>query len=81
MTRLFHAFHTTKSNGMGLGLSICRGIIERHGGTIDAESPPGGGASLIIRLPLLSGDGSGADLRAQVPSAIPIVGSSTASHG
>lgn len=48
---LFEPFHTTKSTGTGLGLAISYGIIERHAGAIDVESPPGGGTTFIIRLP------------------------------
>lgn len=39
--------------GAGLGLPICRGIVQAHGGTIDAVRREGGGASFVIRLPLL----------------------------
>ncbi|NMM25803.1 MAG: two-component system sensor histidine kinase KdbD [Glaciimonas sp.] len=38
--------------GVGLGLAICRAIVEAHGGTIHAENAPGGGASFIFTLPL-----------------------------
>jgi len=50
--KLFHAFATTKRDGLGIGLKICQSIIEAHGGSIRAL--PGGppGASFRIRLPL-----------------------------
>lgn len=50
--RLFEPFHSSKGNGMGLGLSICRTIVEAHGGKLWAESPDGGGAALNLTLPL-----------------------------
>lgn len=48
--RLFEAFASTKSDGMGLGLSICRTIVEAHGGRIRARPAEGGGTEFHFTL-------------------------------
>jgi two-component system, LuxR family, sensor kinase FixL len=52
----FAAFHTTKADGLGIGLAICRSIVQQHRGTIWAESRPGGGAQVTFTLPLAPTD-------------------------
>ena len=56
-TRIFEPFargratDRTAGSGLGLGLAICRRIVDGHGGAIDVEDRPGGGARFVVRLP------------------------------
>jgi two-component system sensor histidine kinase KdpD len=57
LPRVFERFERAGSEGdagegTGLGLAIVKGIVEAHGGAVSAESPPSGGARIIMRLPL-----------------------------
>ena len=53
-TRIFEPFFTTKpvGQGTGLGLAMCQGIVEGHGGSITAGSAPGQGATFVVELPV-----------------------------
>jgi len=51
MNKLFDAFYTTKTDGMGIGLSVSRSIIERHNGRLWAEPNDGPGATFAFAIP------------------------------
>ena len=51
-TLLFRPFHSTKTNGLGIGMFQCKKIIEAHGGSISVESQPGKGTRFSVSLPL-----------------------------
>ena len=60
LDRIFQPFVSTKGKGMGLGLAICREIVEAHAGRIEVESTVGQGTTFTLRLPLYA-DGTSAE--------------------
>ena len=53
ISRIQEPFFTTKKNGNGLGLSICRSIIRKTGGQMDIKSEPGAGTQIRLLLPIV----------------------------
>jgi two-component system sensor histidine kinase DctS len=64
--QLFTAFFTTKREGMGLGLSLCRSVIEQHGGQLVYRPRPEGGSVFAFDLPR-RGDAGSLSARPDVP--------------
>jgi signal transduction histidine kinase len=58
LERIFEPFFTTKPEGIGMGLAICRSIVQSHRGHIWAENNPAGGATFHVSLPLFSSETS-----------------------
>ena len=52
LKKIFEPFYTTKTKGFGFGLSMCRMIVEKHGGAIEVESEVGKGGTFRVKLPM-----------------------------
>ncbi len=52
MDKVWSPLFTTKAKGAGLGLAVCKRLIEAHGGTISVESNVGEGSTFTVKLPL-----------------------------
>ena len=72
LDRIFDAFFTTKAGGMGMGLAICRSIVESHGGRIEALPKADHGTVFRIRLPNLHPEGGTASDASQLTDLRPL---------
>jgi signal transduction histidine kinase len=55
--KIFNRFYSTRPSGLGMGLAICRRLIESHGGRINARNHESGGAIFSFSLPAFVGQG------------------------
>ncbi len=71
--RVFEPFFTTKSGagGTGVGLALCLNIIETHGGQLQLEDTPGGGATFLVTLPTVTAGSAASSDEAAPPVALP----------
>ena len=56
LDKLFIPLHTTKAKGVGLGLPVCKRLVEAHDGSITLESKTGEGSAFTVRLPRKKSD-------------------------
>ena len=52
MEKIFTPFFTTRAKGMGMGLAICKKIVDAHDGSIEVESEVGKGSTFTVKLPI-----------------------------
>ncbi|WTW04716.1 HAMP domain-containing sensor histidine kinase [Streptomyces sp. NBC_00310] len=56
--RLWHGARARSAGGSGIGLAVVKELVRAHGGTVTADSGPGGGTRLTLRLPRVAPHGS-----------------------
>lgn len=67
LNRIFEPFYTLKNDGIGLGLALCKRIVEEHEGVIHAQNNPDGGACFILRIPVQQSIPTSAGKQPQLP--------------
>jgi signal transduction histidine kinase/CheY-like chemotaxis protein len=71
LPRVFEPFFTTKRSGSGLGLATALSVIERHGGKLTVQSPPGAGATFTLVLPAAASEPAAVDHAPRAQRAAP----------